>query len=333
VARLFDKRNLIPAAGALAAVLLALGASYAQAASYPSGGSTFSGSAEGWKVNSAGCNVAIGCTASGGYDNTAGKPPGSLAASSSIVINAGGLFKTNVVEESPLFKVTDGGAATLQFDRQFAPGGLAPLTPRLVYNVALLDKTTGTEAPPVTETIAAESAFAGKEGPVTLTEGHTYGIRIESEIDSTVAGIGIGGTSTVRFDNVVVAPASGVSGGGGGEAGDSGSSKLRLAALMRASLIGPAVLKGKRLLVKARCPASVGVSCRVSLKGLLKKRKAATATRTTRIPRNRSKLLVLAVKPKARGKVARKTRLLFRQKVKAGDARATLLQPLKLIRR
>jgi hypothetical protein len=332
VARLFDKRNLIVAVGALAAVLLALGTSQAQAASYPSGGSTFSGSAEGWKVNSAGCNVAVVCTASGGYDGTAGQPPGSLAASTSILINAGGLFKGNVVEESPQFKVTDGGAATLRFDRQFVPGGLAPLTPQLAYSVTLLDKTAGTEAQPIAETITGESAFAGKEGAVTLTEGHIYAIRVESEIDSTLAGIGVTGTSTARFDNVVVAPASD-DGAGGGGSGSATSSKLRLAALMRASLIGPAVLKGKRLLVKARCPAPVGVSCRVSLKGLLKKGNAATATRTTKIPKGRSKLLVLGVKPNARDKVGRKTRLPFRQKVKAGDTRATLFQRLKLIRR
>ena len=47
----------------------------------------------------------------------------------------------------------------------------------------------------------------------------------------------------------------------------------------------------------------------------------------------KAKQLVLRVKPKAKNKVAKKKRLLFKQKVKAGDARATLYKPLKLIRR
>jgi hypothetical protein len=333
VARLFDRHNLFTAAGALAAALLTFAASSAQAASYPAGGSAFSGSAEGWKVTSATCNVPALCTASGGYDDTAGKPAGSLAASSSILLNLGGLFKTNVVEESPQFKATDGGPAALRLDRQFVPGGLLPLTPQVVYNVALLDKTAGTEAKPIAETIAAESGFTGKEGAATLTEGHTYAIRIESEIDSTVAGVGILGTSTVRFDNVVLAPTPSSGGKGGGAGGDSGLSNVQLASLMRASLIGPAVLKGKRLFVKAKCPAPVGVACRISLQGLVKKGKAATATRTSKIPMGKSKQLVLKVKPKAKSKVAGKSRLLFKQKVKAGEARATLFRRLKLIRR
>jgi hypothetical protein len=333
VARLFDRRNLFLAAGALAAALLALGTSQAQAASYPSGGSTFTGSAEGWKVASATCNVPTLCTASGGYDNTAGKPPGSLAASSSIILNLGGLFKSTVVEESPQFKATDGGPAALRLDRQFVPGGLLPLTPQLVYSVALLDKTAGTEAKPITETVAAESDFTGKEGTATLTEGHTYAIRIESEIDSTVAGVGILGTSTARFDNVVLAPTPSSGGKGGSSGGKTGLSNVQLASLMQASLVGPAVLKGKRLFVKAKCPAPVGVACRVSLKGLLKKGKAATAIRSSKIPMGKSKQLVLRVKPKAKDKVARKSRLLFKQRVKAGEAQATLFKRLKLIRR
>jgi hypothetical protein len=334
VARLLDRRNLFMAAGALAAVLLAFTASSAQAASYPAGGSTFSGSAEGWKVNSATCNVPALCTASGGYDNTAGKPPGSLAASSSIILNLGGLFKSNVVEESPQFKSIDGGPGSLRLDRQFVPGGLVPLTPQAVYTVRLLDKTTGTEAQAITEAITGESAFAGKESTVTLTEGHTYAIQIESEIDSTVAGIGLTGTSTIRFDNVVLAPVSGGGGGGkGSTGGKNGLSNVQLASLMQGSLVGPAVLKGKRLFVKAKCPAPVGIACRVSLQGLVKKGKAATATRSSKIPMGKAKQLVLKVKPKAREKVARKSRLLFKQKVKAGDATATLFKPLKLIRR
>lgn len=329
MARLLDRRNLIVAAGALAAFLLTLGTSQARAASYPAGGSTFTGSAEGWKVNSATCNVPFACTASGGYDGTAGKPAGSLAASSSILVNLGGLFKTNVVEESPQFKVTDGGAGSLRLDRQFVPGGLAELTPQVKYTVSLLDKTAGTEAQPITETVTAESAFAGKEGAVTLVEGHTYAISIESEIDSKTAGVGILGTTTVRFDNVVLAPASGSGGKGGGDS----PSGTQLSALMRSSLIGPVVMKGKRLIVRAKCPEAVGAACRLSLRGLLSRKVSATGTRSGKVGQGKTRRFVLRVKPRAKSKVASRKRLLFRQGVRAGDAHATLFKSLKLIHR
>jgi hypothetical protein len=317
-------------AGALVVVLLTLSASQARAASYPSGGSTFTGGAEGWKVTSAECNAPLGCTASGGYDGTAGKPPGSLAATSSILLNVGGLFKSKVVEESPTFKVTDGGPAALRLDRQFVPGGLLPLTPQVVYTVALLDKTAGTEAKPITETIGAESTFTGKEGTATLTEGHTYAIRIESEIASTVAGVGIFGTTTAHFDNVVLAPAPPSGGGKGGEGGISGA---QLSALMRSSLVSPAVLKGKRLLVKAKCPAAVGTSCRISLRGLLNKKKPATGTRSAKVAQGKTKRFVLKVKPKAWPKVTSRKRLLFKMGVRAGGANATMFKSLRLVRR
>ncbi len=329
MARLFDKRNPFVTAGALAVVLLALGASQAQAASYPSGGSTFTGGAEGWKVTSATCNVPIVCTASGGYDGTAGKPAGSLAASSSILLNLGGLFKTVVIEESPEFKVTDAGAGALRLDRQFVPGGLAELTPQVKYTVSLLDKTAGTEAQPVTETVTAESPFAGKEGAVTLTEGHTYAIRIESEIDSKTAGVGILGTTTARFDNVVLAPTP----SGGGKGGEAGLSGTQLSALMRSSLVSPAVLKGKRLLVKAKCPAAVGTSCRISLRGLLSKKKPATGTRSAKVAQGKTKRFALRVKPKAWPKVTSRKRLLFKMRVRAGGANATMFKSLRLVRR
>ncbi len=328
MARLLDNRTPFVVAAVLAVVLLALSASQVRAATYPSGGSTFSGSAENWTVTSATCNVPVACTASGGYDDTAGKPAGSLAASSSILVNAGGLFKAKVIEESPDFKVTDAGPGALRLDRQFVPGGLAELTPQVKYTVSLLDKTAGTEAQPIAETVTAAPAFAGREGAVTLTEGHLYAIRIESEIDTKTAGVGIVGTTTARFDNVVLAPVS-----GGGKGGKNGLSDSHLAALMRSSLIGPAVLKGKRLFVRAKCPAAVGTACRISLQGLLSKKKPATGTRSAKVKKGKTKRFALKVKPKARPKLVNRKRLLFKATVRAGGAKATVYKSLKLIRR
>jgi hypothetical protein len=44
------------------------------------------------------------------------------------------------------------------------------------------------------------------------------------------------------------------------------------------------------------------------------------------------KRFVLKVKPKARGKLATKKRLLFKETVKAGSAKATVFKQLRLIR-
>ena len=93
------------------------------------------------------------------------------------------------------------------------------------------------------------------------------------------------------------------------------------------------MLKGNRLFVKVPCPAKVGRSCRLTVQGLLKKRKPATATRRAKVAKGKAKKLVLKVKPKALKKVAARKQLLFKQTVKAGKAKATVYKRLKLIRR
>jgi hypothetical protein len=65
----------------------------------------------------------------------------------------------------------------------------------------------------------------------------------------------------------------------------------------------------------------------------LKKRKPATANRTLKIAKGKSKRVVLRVKPRAKGKVAARKRLLFKVRVRAGKAQATAFKRLKLIRR
>ncbi len=151
----------------------------------------------------------------------------------------------------------------------------------------------------------------------------------------------LGGTTSTRFDNVSLtlgADGDGGSGagkgkgGGGSESGD-GLTDRRLLAAISGNLAAPAVLKGKRLFVKVRCPAAVGHGCRVTLQGLLQKRRTATTKRVVKIAPGKSKRIVLKVKPKAQKKIAPRKRLLFKQTVKAGPAKATVYKRLKLIRR
>jgi hypothetical protein len=93
----FANRTRAGAVVALAAVAsMALGAGGAQAATYPSGGSTFSGGPEGWKVaGTPSCNIGVlgtigVCKGSGGYDEGNGNPPGSLKAETEVTVNLGG---------------------------------------------------------------------------------------------------------------------------------------------------------------------------------------------------------------------------------------------------
>ncbi len=334
---------------ALAATCLVAGS--AQAATYPSGGGAFNGGLEGWTTPAKPtCNIPLMglCTTTAGYDGENGNPAGSLAANTTILLNLGGLFKATAAFQSPNFTASEGGAATLHVDRELASGNLLDLQPSATYVVKLIDRSTGTSSEAITDSVGvANTAFTGKDGAATLVAGHIYAISIDAETSSSLANVGLLGSTALRFDNVsltVGASGGGGGNGGGGKGGDSGSgggagnganglSDSRLLSLLQAGGAGTAVLKGKRLFVKTPCPAGVGSSCRVSIQGLLKKSKPATAKRTSRVAKGRAKTLVLKVKPKAKARLAKSKRLLFKESVKAGQAKATVYKRLKLIRR
>ena len=334
--RSLRRRGVVPAVCCVA-VAVALIASPAQAATsvYPAGGGTFTGGPQGWEVTEASCNAAPLCTASGGYDGTAGNPPGSLAANTTIALNLGTLFKSTVVLRSPDFTVTSAGDGTLHLDRQFVAGSLIDLAPQLTYSVALLDRTAGDKSEPLTETLANNPTFVGKDHAVTLKQGHRYAISITAETSSTVVGSSLlSGSTSARFDNVAVTVES--SGGGGGKGGGGAGSltNSQLASLIQAGgLIGPAIHKGNKITVKAKCPSQVGRACRISLQGMLSKKKAATTKRSAKVGQGKTRKFVLKVKPKARKKVAKAKRLLFKETVKAGKAKATVYKRLKLTHR
>lgn len=203
--------------GIATAILLATTVGQAAAATYPAGPSTFTGSAEGWVVKEAACNVPILCTASGGYDGTAGNPPGSIAANSNISLTLLSLFSARVIYESPAFTVAKGGSSTLQLERAFAPGGLLALAPTVNYSVSLLDKTAGTQTRVITETVSEAVGFGGVSGAVSTVAGHEYAISITAVTSSSVLGTGLlAGNTSARFDNV------GLTVGAEGETGPQG---------------------------------------------------------------------------------------------------------------
>jgi len=328
----------------LACALLAmnlLGGTASAADTYPGGAGQFSGGAEGWQVTEASCNVPVLCSADGGYEDGDGRPAGSLEAETNIGLNLLTLFRSAVVLQSPDFEVGSGGVATLSLERRFDPGSLVDLAPRVDYTAQLVDRTSSKGSTSISGSIDGASGWSGDDGAATVQAGHTYAIRLSARTSSTVVGTGLlAGTTAVRFDNVVLTVGAGSasgSRGGRGAPGSGGSgggiSAERLAALAPATLAGAAQLKGNRLFVKARCPAKIGRACRISLRGLLKKRSAATATRTVKVAKGKTRRLILKVKPRAKGKVASRKRLLFKVRVRAGGSQATAFKRLRLLRR
>jgi hypothetical protein len=289
-------------------------------------------------------------TAGTGYDGTAGAPAGSFADKAQIPVSALGLLKATYLDESPTFTVGAGGSGSLSLSRQFLPGGLLSLTPTFTYTAFLLDKTTNTKQKAITETLEAEAPFATKSGSVSLTAGDSYVVQIEA---STTASTLLGALTETSssFDNVVVTgpnstggnpgeevPGNGNNGtngngGGNGNEGAGGVSAARLESLLSSSLIGPAVLKGNKLTVKAKCPAKLKATCTLAITGLLSKKKPATAARKAKVKKAKTKSFALKVKPAALKTVKTKKKLLFKEQAKVGKSKATVYKTLKLVRK
>lgn len=258
---------------------------------------------------------------------------------------------TRGVWESPAFTYdgVDGSEATsigFSFDRRSNVDQLLAVSGNSAeYLVRLIDISDGGEAltllGPATLAGARSWSSTGRDSidPGSLTPGHEYRIQITS---TYVTGTAIVATGNADYDNVVLRASDGTGGNGkGGKGkvnggnGNGGLSEQRLAELLRQATPGTAVLaeKGKRLFVRVRCPRKIGHACRTTAQGLLRKRRPATLKRTVRVRSGKSRLVALRVKPKARGRVAKRNRLLIRQKVRAGKVTATVFKTRRLVRR
>ncbi len=347
--RLFKTRlraTILPGA-ACAAMLVLAGPAFAATHTYPAGGSGFGQGAEGWSASGASCApLELLCSTEAAYDPTSGDPSGSIAVKTTATVNLIDLFKGTATWSSPQFTIpvdTITGAE-LHLEQAFDPGALVDVEPEATFVVRLADLSTGTSTTAFSGKLAeGDEAFASSEASVAVVGGHAYRLSIESTIaQSRVALSALNGTTSLRFDNVGLAVQStgrkGDSGGGvGGKGSGSDSASLsdsRLFSLLSSSApAGPALLNGKRLLVKVGCPPKVGHGCRITAQGLLSKHRPATTKRTIKLARGKSKRIALRLKPKAREKVTKRKRLLFREKVHAGKAQATVYRPRKLIRR
>jgi hypothetical protein len=336
--------HLMVLLGASCAVLLVgAGSALAATATYPGGGSGFDEGSEGWSAGPSSCTpVELLCSSEAAYDASTGNPPGSITARTTATLNAVSLFKGTATWGSPPFTVpvepiTD---AEMHLESALDPGGLVDVEPKGTYTVTLSDLTTGKSVTALSGEVEGESAFAEEAAPVAVVGGHKYRLSIEAvTAQSTLALSLLSGTSNLRFDNVGLSVRSASGDGkadGGGKKG-SGSSSLTdsrlLSLLSGGGASSPAVLKGNRLFVKVGCPRKVGHACRITAQGFLRKRRPATAKRMVKVAKGKSKRVALRVKPKLRPAVAKRKRLLVREKVRAGGAKATVYKTRKLIRR
>lgn len=353
------RRGGAVAAACLAALLLAVPpAAGAVGSKYPSANAArgFDGGAAGWDSSSStegAClppllcaNVENSVQGSGGADGG-----GYIRSAYTGVVGAMGVAgTTTAVWESPPFIYTGAGGAdptalSFSLDRRANVDQLLAVDGNSAeYTVRLNDLSAGGEG----VTLIAPTTLAGARSwtsvsrgsidPGNLTIGDEYRIQISSRYTS---GTSVLASGNADYDNVVLSAIEGKgsskngNAGNGGDTGNGGGafSAQRLEELLRQETPGAATLHGKRLLVRVKCPRKVGRQCRTTVQGLLRKGRPATRKRTVRLRAGKSRLVALQVKPKARRQVAKRKRILVRQKVRAGKVTATVFKTRLLIRR
>lgn len=319
--------------------------SIAIASKYPPNAAArgFNGGLAGWQSSASfdgNCLAPLLCpSATNSFQPTGGADDGGFIRSAYTGV-AGAMAvagTTTAVWQSPRFSYegangNDPTAVSFELDRRTSVDQLLAVEGNSAdYAVRLVDLTAGGES----LTLITPSTLAGAQtwtavrrgsiGPGQLTIGHEYRVQITTRYTT---GTSVLVSGNADYDNVVLSAVRGDGAGGG-------LSDKRLEELMRAATPGSAVLarKGKRLLVRVKCPRKVGRTCRIAVQGMLRKRKPATTRRTVKVRKGKAKLVALRVKPKARAKVVKRKRLLVRHKVRAGKVTATIFKSRKLIRR
>jgi hypothetical protein len=355
------RRVVLAVAATLVLALAFATAAGAAVSKYPPAAASrgFSGSAAGWTSSSGSDGVCLPpllcATVTNSFQETGGADGGGYIRSAYTgVVGASAVGgTTRGVWESPAFTYAGvaGGETTavnLSLDRRASVDQLLAVAGNSAeYSVRLIDVSEGGEA----LTLVAPTTLAGANSwtgvsrgsidPESLTPGDEYRIQITSSYTTGTSALV---TGNADYDNVVLSASDGVGRGGkkgkgkGNGAGGGGAGAFdtqRLEELLRQATPGTAVLggKGKKLFVRVKCPRKAGHACRTTAQGLLRKHRPATLKRTVRLRSGKSKLLVLRVKPKARKQVAKRKRLLVRQKVHAGKVTATVTKSRRLIRR
>jgi hypothetical protein len=350
--------RLATVVAALASLALALPqAAGAATSSYPPTAAArgFSGSAAGWtssSSNEGACLAPLLCASvENSYQGADGADGGGFIRSAytgAVGATAVG-GTTSGIWESPRFAYRGAGgkeakAISFAIDRRASVDQLLAVAGNSAeYTVRLIDLSEGGEAltllPPATLAGAHSWTTVSRDSidPASLTAGDDYRIQVTS---SYTTGTSVLVSGSADYDNVVLTASDGTGGGGKGKGKGTGNgvgaggvlSQQRFEELLRKATPGTAMLRGKRLFVRVKCPRKVGHACRTTVQGLLRKHRPATGRSAVLVRSGKSRLIVLRVKPKARKKVAKRKRLLVWQKVRAGKVTATVTKSRRLIR-
>ena len=340
----------------LASCLLApLAVASAATSSYPpeSAARGFSGGLAGWTSSTSSegtCLAPVLCAsvensyqASGGADGG-----GFIRSAYTGVVGATTVAgTTTAIWQSPTFTFNgiggdEAAAVSFAFDRRASVDQLLAVAGNSAdYSVRLVDLSEGGEA----LTLIAPTTLGGANtwtsvtsGPIdseSLTPGDEYRLQITSRYTTGTSSLVSGNAD---YDNVALSASDSKARKGKGRGkghGGGALSEQRLEGLLRQATPGTALLSGsgKRLFVRVKCPHKAGHACQTTAQGFLRRHRPATTERTVHLSRGKSRLIALRVKPKARKQVAKRKRLLVRQKVRAGKVTATVLQSYRLIRR
>ena len=212
--RIIRKRSIAAAIAAVAMTVLgAPAAAGAATATYPAGGSGFTGGMQGWTGSGQSCapvqGADITCSTTAEHSATVGNPAGSINSRITTLVNAGGLLKGETTFTSPDFTLAAGSgtrSGAVALDRRIDGGGVA-LGPESTYEVSLIDRGAGGTATKVlSETIdETDSAFARQAAPVpagALVPGRTYALVIKTTTQTRTARAGLLGDLNTRYDNV-----------------------------------------------------------------------------------------------------------------------------------
>ena len=173
--RITRKRSIVAAIAATAVTALGLpGAAGAATATYPAGGSGFTGRHAG--LDRFGPELRAGAGNGhhlldhGGALGDGGQPARIDQLTITTLVNAGGLLKGETTWTSPNFTLAAGSgtrSGAVALDRRL-DGGVVALGPESTYEVSLIDRTAGNTATKVlSETIDdTDSAFAREAAPV-----------------------------------------------------------------------------------------------------------------------------------------------------------------------
>jgi hypothetical protein len=203
-------------------------------------------------------------------------------------------------------------------------------------------------------TLAGFDDFAeippAKIDPAELTIGDQYEIQITSRF---VTSAQVQPGATVDFDSVRLeaTPATKSGGGNGGNGGNNGANGGNgsngngaggnggnggngtngLEAGGKATIVGHAVLQGKKLLVKVRCAKKPKKRCIARIDGrMTRKGPRATNQRTVRVKAGKTRRVALQVKPKFLERTTASKKLVIKQQTKSGKKIKTTYKKVRI---